>query len=77
MVDGAMLVCASRGAMLARLSEDDRDAALADGLGRPMVMRGREAEHDAYLDEQALQDDDVFLDWLGRAIAFHRSLTAG
>ena len=42
-----------------------------------MVMRGREARHFAHLDEQALQDDDVFLDWLGRALAFHRSLTGG
>ena len=31
MVDGAMLVCAGRGAMLARLSEDDRDTAIAAG----------------------------------------------
>jgi TfoX/Sxy family transcriptional regulator of competence genes len=77
MVDGAMLVCASRGAMLARLSEGDRDAAIAAGLGRPMVMRGREARHYAYLDEDALQDDDVFRDWLARALAFHRSLSSG
>jgi TfoX/Sxy family transcriptional regulator of competence genes len=77
MVDGAMLACASSGAMLARLSEADRDAALAAGLGRPMVVRGREARHYAYLDEDALQDEDVFLDWLGRAIAFHRSLPGG
>jgi TfoX/Sxy family transcriptional regulator of competence genes len=76
MVDGAMLACASRGAVLARLSEDDREAALASGLGRPMVMRGREAKHYAYLDEQALEDDAVLDDWLGRAIAFHRDLTA-
>ena len=77
MVDGAMLVCASRGAMLARLSEQDRASAVESVLGRPMVMRGREARHFAHLDEQALQDDDVFLDWLGRALAFHRSLTGG
>ncbi len=77
LVDGAMLVCAGRGAMLARLSEDDREAALAAGIGRPMVMRGREARHFAYLDEQALQDDAALDDWLGRAVAFHRSLAPG
>ena len=77
MVDGAMCVCASAGALLARLSEQDRDEALASGLGRPMVMRGRPARHYAYLDEQALQDEDVLRDWLSRALAFHRSLTAG
>ncbi len=77
MVDGAMLVCAGRGAMLARLSEHDREAALAAGIGRPMVMRGRESRHYAYLDEAALQDEAVFLDWFGRSVAFHRSLTAG
>ena len=76
MVDGAMLVCAGAGAMLARLSEQDRDEAVASGLGRPMVMRGRESRHYAYLDEQALQDEGVFLDWLGRSVAFHRDLTA-
>jgi TfoX/Sxy family transcriptional regulator of competence genes len=77
MVDGAMCLCASAGAMLARLSEADREEAIASGLGRPMVMRGREAKHDAYLDEQALQDEAVFRDWTGRALAFHRSLTGG
>ena len=77
MVDDAMLVCASRGAMLARLGEQDRDEALAAGIGRPMVMRGREARHYAYLDEAALQDEAAFLDWFGRSVAFHRSLTAG
>ena len=77
MVDGALLVCASEGAMLARLSEDDREQAVASGLGRPMTMRGREAKHYAYLDEDALQDEQVFLDWLGRALAFHRSLPTG
>ena len=77
MVDGAMLVCASAGAMLARLSEQDRDDAVACGLGRPMVMRGREARDYAYLDEAALQDEAAFLDWFGRSVAFHRSLTAG
>jgi TfoX/Sxy family transcriptional regulator of competence genes len=77
MVDGAMLACAGRGALLARLSEDDREAALASGFGRPMVMRGREARHFVHLDEDALQDDAVLDDWLGRALAFHRSLTGG
>ena len=77
MVDGAMLVCASDGAMLARLREDDRAEAVDSGLGRPMVMRGREAKHFAYLDEDGLQDEDVFLDWLGRSVAFHRSITTG
>ncbi len=77
LVDGALCVCASAGAMLARLSERDRDAALEAGLGRPMVMRGRDARHYAYLDEEVLQDEDVFRDWMGRALAFSRSLTAG
>ncbi len=74
MVEGAMCVCAGAGALLVRVGEDDREAALASGLGRPMVMRGREARHFVHLAEDGLQDDAVLRDWVARALAFTRSL---
>ena len=76
MLDGKMCACARADALLCRLRPADAEDAVARGLGRPMLVRGRESRSYVTLDEELLPDD-VLREWLDRAVAFTRELAAG
>ena len=74
MLDGRMCACAGADALLCRLRTADAQDAVARGLARPMVMQGRASRSYVHLDEPL--DDDVLAEWLDKAVAFNRELTA-
>lgn len=76
MLDGKMCACAGADSLLCRLRPTDAEDAVARGVGRPMVMRGRASRSYVRIDEELLCDD-VLVEWLDRAVAFNRELTAG
>jgi TfoX/Sxy family transcriptional regulator of competence genes len=74
MLNGNLVVAASRRGLLARVGKDQQRAALARPGARPMVMRGRVLEGYIYVDPPALADRAAVKPWVQLALAFVRTL---
>jgi TfoX/Sxy family transcriptional regulator of competence genes len=75
MLDGAMVACAGPDALLCRLRPADAADLVDRGLGRPMVMRGQPSDSYIHIDEDLLTDD-VFVEWLDKAVELNHELTS-
>jgi TfoX/Sxy family transcriptional regulator of competence genes len=73
MLNGNLVVGASRRGLLVRVGKDRQGDALAQPGARPMVMRGRTMEGYVYVDPPAL-DDQSMRRWIKLAIAFVQTL---
>jgi TfoX/Sxy family transcriptional regulator of competence genes len=73
MLNGNLLVGASKRGLLVRVGKEQQAQALAQAGARPMVMRGRTMEGYIYVDPPAL-DDDAVLKWIELARSFVRTL---
>jgi TfoX/Sxy family transcriptional regulator of competence genes len=73
MLNGNLLVGASKRGLLVRVGKEQQAQALAQAGARPMVMRGRTMEGYIYVDPPAL-DDDAVLNWIELATSFVRTL---
>jgi len=73
MLNGNLLVGASKRGLLVRVGKEQQAQALAQAGARPMVMRGRTMEGYIYVDPLAL-DDDAVLKWIELARSFVRTL---
>ena len=74
MLNGNLVVAASRRGLLARVGKDEQRAALARPGARPMVMRGRVMEGYIYVDPPDLADRAAVKPWVQLALAFVRTL---
>jgi len=74
MLNGNLVVAASRRGLLARVGKDQQRDALARPGARPMVMRARTMEGYIYVDPPALADRAAVKPWLQLALAFVRTL---
>jgi TfoX/Sxy family transcriptional regulator of competence genes len=74
MLNGNLVVAASRRGLLARVGKDQHRAALARPGARAMVMRGRVMEGYIYVDPPALADRAAAKPWVQLALAFVRTL---
>jgi TfoX/Sxy family transcriptional regulator of competence genes len=74
MLNGNLVVAASRRGLLARVGKDQQRAALARPGARPMVMRGRVMEGYIYVDPPALAEGGAVKPWVQLALAFVRTL---
>jgi TfoX/Sxy family transcriptional regulator of competence genes len=74
MLNGNLLVAASRRGLLVRVGKDRQRDALARPGSRPMVMRGRTMEGYIYVDPPALTDRAAVKPWVQLALAFVRTL---
>ncbi|KAA1424984.1 TfoX/Sxy family protein [Mumia zhuanghuii] len=77
LIAGHMAVAASgQGGLMVRVDPDETEA-LVDGLGvEPMEMRGREMRGWLRVSDDAVRDDAALTEWVGRGIAYTRSLPA-
>ena len=73
MLNGNLVVAASRRGLLARVGKDRQGDALSRPGARPMVMRGRTMEGYIYVDPPAL-NARALRAWIELAIAFVRTL---
>jgi TfoX/Sxy family transcriptional regulator of competence genes len=73
MLNGNMIVGASKRGLLVRVGKDRQYDALARPGARPMEMRGRVMEGYVYIEPPALTDDAVQA-WLQLALAFVQTL---
>jgi TfoX/Sxy family transcriptional regulator of competence genes len=73
MLNGNLLVGASKRGLLVRVGKEHQAQALAQTGARPMVMRGRTMEGYIYVDPPAL-DHDAVLRWIKLARRFVRTL---
>jgi hypothetical protein len=72
LVGGNMAVAASgQGGLLVRVDPEESDALVASSSARPMEMRGREMAGWLRVDPAG---DDELTAWVGRGVAFARSL---
>lgn len=76
MLDGNLIVAASRRGLLVRAGKDQQRDALARPGARPMVMRGRALEGYVYVDPPAITDRASVKQWVQLALAFVRTLPA-
>jgi TfoX/Sxy family transcriptional regulator of competence genes len=74
MLNGNMTVGVSRRGMLVRVGKERQDDAVARGA-RPADMKGRPMEGYVRVDPAGLADA-ALKDWVGRAVAFVRTLPA-
>jgi hypothetical protein len=73
MLNGNLVVAASRRGLLLRVGKDRQSAALAHSGARQMVMRGRTMEGYVYVDPPALSPQAV-LNWTQLAVAHVQTL---
>lgn len=73
MLNGNLVVAASKRGLLARIGKDRQREALARAGARPMVMRGRTMDGYIYVDPPALTARAVQA-WLRLAVAFVQTL---
>jgi TfoX/Sxy family transcriptional regulator of competence genes len=73
MLNGNLVVAASKRGLLVRVGKDRQGDALAQQGARPMVMRGRAMEGYIYVDPPALNDRAV-QKWIRLAIGFVQTL---
>jgi hypothetical protein len=77
LVGGTMALAVSgRDALLVRLGPDAAAAATGRAHVRPAVMRGREMRGWVYVDFAGVRTKRQLQAWVGRALAFARSLPA-
>lgn len=75
MMNGNMLVCPLKdGALMVRTGKDGMDDALHLPGARIMDMGGRSMTGFIVVSGDAIEDDDLLSDWIGRAIAFVATL---
>lgn len=71
MLDGNMLVCPIKdGSLLVRVGKEGYEQALALPGAIPMTMGTRTMAGFVQVSGDVLEDEDVLLDWIGRARAF-------
>jgi TfoX/Sxy family transcriptional regulator of competence genes len=73
MLNGNLIVAASKRGLLVRIGKDRQGDALAQPGARAMVMRGRTMEGYIYVDPPACSDQAV-RKWIGLAIDFVQTL---
>jgi hypothetical protein len=77
MTAGNMLVCPTKeGALIVRVGKDGMAEALAQPGASVMDMGGRSMSGFVVLAGDAIEDDEVLGNWLGRAWGFVRTLPA-
>ena len=77
LVGGNMAVAASgQGGILVRVDPAETVDLVAKSRARPMEMRGREVAGWLRLDSAAVHEDGQLAEWVGRGVAFARSLPA-
>ncbi|WP_306362799.1 TfoX/Sxy family protein [Nocardia sp. CC227C] len=75
MVGGNMAVAASgRGGLLARVDPADTAELLRRDSVATMVMGGREMRNWLHVEAAAVADDAALQEWLGRSVAYARTL---
>jgi TfoX/Sxy family transcriptional regulator of competence genes len=75
MLNGNLLVAASRRGLLVRIGKESQREALERPGARPMVMRGRVMESYVYVDPPELADGEIG-PWIDLALRFVRTLPA-
>lgn len=75
LIGGNMAAAASgQGGLMVRVDPSHTDG-LVDGLGvEPMVMRGRAMRGWLRVSDDAVRDDVALREWVGRGVAYARSL---
>jgi TfoX/Sxy family transcriptional regulator of competence genes len=73
MLDGNMVVAASRRGLLVRVGKERQRDALSRPGARPMIMRGRVMQDYVYVDAPAISAASVRT-WVGLACGFVRTL---
>jgi TfoX/Sxy family transcriptional regulator of competence genes len=77
MLDGNMVVCPTKeGALIVRVGKEGMAEALSLPGADRMDMNGRTMSGFVVVTGDALEDDEVLADWMGRALAFVRTLPA-
>jgi hypothetical protein len=75
LIHGNMAVGASgRGGLLLRVDPADTESLLDPPLVRRFEMRGREMDGWLAVDAAAVETDDLLRGWVGRGVAYARSL---
>ena len=75
LVGGNMAVAASgRGGLMVRVDAEETDALLAEPGAGPFEMRGRPLDGWLRVDAETIGDDDALAAWVGRGLAYARSL---
>ncbi|SUD49020.1 Regulator of competence-specific genes [Nocardia otitidiscaviarum] len=75
MVSGNMAVAASgQGGLLARVDPAETPELLCRDFVATMVMGGREMRNWLRVDAAALEDDAALEEWVGRSVAYARTL---
>jgi len=77
LLNGNMAVAASgEGGLLVRVDPEESDALVRKSAARPMVMRGRQMAGWLRVDTEDVQTKRQLEAWVGRGLAFARSLPA-
>jgi len=75
MVGGNMAVAASgQGGLLVRVDPEESEQLVSSTPAYPMEMRGRQMGGWLRLDTADVESDEALADWVGRGVAYARSL---
>ena len=77
LINGNMAVSASgQGGLLLRVDPAQTEQLAGEPHARPFVMRGREMDGWLRVDTDSLDSDADFAEWVGRGVAYARTLPA-
>ena len=75
-IDGNMCVAAWDSSLIVRLSRDGHEETMREPHVRPMDLTGRIMKGWAIVEPDGIESEHDFMMWLGRAIAFSKTLPA-
>jgi TfoX/Sxy family transcriptional regulator of competence genes len=77
LIGGNLAVAASgQGGLMVRVEPDETEALVAEPHARPFEMRGRPMDGWLRVDDDGLQTQEQLEPWVGRGVAYARSLPA-
>ncbi len=76
LLEGNMLVCASKRGLLVRIGKEGHAEALARPHAKPMEMGGREMQGYVFVSEKGTATDSALRKWLDLALAYVETLPA-